>query len=89
MFLVRSHFLSSPLITSVYSGNNNRMKILLSKIIYERNLSVRQLSIISGVSKSTIHEDMKEDSNPKIKTLEQLAIGLNCRITDLFDSDVK
>lgn len=65
------------------------MKILLSKIIYERNLSVRQLSIMSGVPKSTIHEDMKEDSNPKIKTLEQLAVGLNWRITDLFDSDVK
>ena len=65
------------------------MKILLSKIIYERDLSVRQLSIMSGVSKSTIHEDMEEDSNPKIKTLEQLAIGLNCRITALCDSDVK
>jgi len=65
------------------------MKILLSKIMYERNLSVRQLSIMSGVPKSTIQEDMNEDSNPKIKTLEQLAKGLNCRISDLFESDVK
>ena len=65
------------------------MKILLSKIVYEKNLSIRQLSIMSGVPKSTIQEDMNEDSNPKIKTLEQLAVGLNCRITDLFDSDVK
>lgn len=65
------------------------MKILLSQIMYERNISVRQLSIMSGVPKSTIYEDMDENSNPKIKTLEQLANGLNCRITDLFDSDVK
>ena len=57
--------------------------------MYECNLSVRQLSIMSGVHKSTIQEDMNEDSNPKIKTLEQLAKGLNCRITDLFESDVK
>lgn len=65
------------------------MKILLSQIMYERNLSVRQLSIMSGVQKSTVQDGMKEDANPKIKTLEQLAIGLNCRITDLFDSSVK
>lgn len=65
------------------------MKILLSQIMYERNLSVRQLSIMSGVPKSTVLDGMKEDANPKIKTLEQLAIGLNCRITDLFESNVK
>lgn len=57
--------------------------------MYEKKLSVRQLSIMSGVPKSTIYEDMDENSNPKIKTLEQLANALNCRITDLFDSDVK
>lgn len=44
---------------------------------------------MSGVPKSTIQEDMNEDSNPKIETLEQLAVGLNCRITDLFESNVK
>ena len=65
------------------------MKILLSKILYQKNLSVRQLSIMSGVPKSTIQECMNENSNPKIKTLEKLAIGLKCRITDLFDSEVK
>ena len=65
------------------------MKILLSQIMYEMNLSVRQLSIMSGVPKSTIYEDMGEESNPKIKTLEQLAYGLNCHVTDLFDSPIK
>ena len=71
------------------SGNNNCMKILLSQIMYERNLSVQQLSILSVVPKSTIYEDMGEHANPKIQTLEQLTYGLNYRITDLFESDVK
>lgn len=44
---------------------------------------------MSGVPKSTVQDGMNEDANPKIKTLEQLAIGLNCHITDLFDSPVK
>lgn len=65
------------------------MKILLAKIMYDKNISIRQLSIRSGVPKSTIQEDMQENSNPKIKTLEKLAEGLNCQITDLFDSSYK
>ena len=71
------------------STDNNFMKILLSQIMYERNLSVRQLAILSGVSKSTIQKTMQEDSNPTIRTLEKLAAGLKCKITDLFDSDFK
>lgn len=50
------------------SGNNNCMKILLSQIMYERNLSVQQLSILSVVPKSTIYEDMGEHANPNRDT---------------------
>lgn len=65
------------------------MRILLANIMYEKNLSIRQASIMSGVSKSSIQECMNENSNPKIQTLEKLAKGLKCHITDLFDSPVK
>lgn len=73
----------------VHFVHNIRMKIVLYKIMYERNLTIRQLSIMSGVPKSTIQELMDENSNPKIGTLEKLASGLHCRITDLFESDLK
>lgn len=63
------------------------MKILLSKIMYERNLSVRQLSLMSGISKSTIQRLMDEDSDPRIRTMEKLAVGLKCHISDLYESD--
>ena len=53
------------------------MKILLSQIMYERNISDRQLERMSGVSKSTL------------ETLEKLAIALHVRISDLFESDYK
>ena len=65
------------------------MKILLDKIMYQKNMSIRQVSIVSGVSKSSVQECMNEDSNPTICTLEKLAAGLKCHITDLFDSQVK
>lgn len=65
------------------------MKILLAQVMYEKNISIRQLSLRSGVPKSTIQDDMKEDSNPKIRTLEKLAIALNYQITDLFETNIK
>lgn len=65
------------------------MKILLQKIMYDRNLSIRQVSILSGVPKSTIQDCMNENANPKIQTLEKLAKGLNCHMTELVMSDYK
>ena len=65
------------------------MKILLAQVMYEKNISIRQLSLKSGVPKSTIQDDMKEDSNPKNRTLEKLAIDLNFQITDLFETNIK
>lgn len=67
----------------------NYMKILIEKIIYEKNLTVRQVSMMSGVPKSTVQKLMDENSNPTIATLEKLAAGLKCKISDLYESDYK
>lgn len=65
------------------------MKILLSQIMYERNISDRQLERMSSVSKSTIHRIANEETSPTLETLEKLAIALHVRISDLFESDYK
>lgn len=65
------------------------MNILLSKIMYEKNLSVRQVSIMTGVSKSAINKIMNGEVSPTIDTLERLAKGLKVRISDLIDSPCK
>ena len=62
------------------------MKILLAKIMYEKNLSVRQVSIMTGVSKSTINRIMNGEVSPTADTLELLAKGLKIKISDLIDS---
>lgn len=62
--------------------------MLLNKIMYERNLSTRQVEILTGVPKSTIN-DIANGKAPRLNTLEQLAKGLNVKITDLFDSPYK
>ena len=65
------------------------MKILLDKIMYDKNLSIRQLSIITGIPKSTISDIASGRTMPRIDTLEIIAKGLKARISDLYESDYK
>ena len=65
------------------------MKILLSKIMYEKNLSVRQVSIMTGVSKSAVNKIMNGEVSPTLDTLERLARGLKIHISDLYKSPYK
>ena len=68
---------------------NKVMKILLSEIMYSKNISVRQLSVRSGIYKSTIDNIMNEVYSPTMENMELLAKALKVRITDLFESDYK
>ena len=64
------------------------MKILLDKIMYERELSVRQVEIMTGIPRSTI-SDICNGSDPRMSIMELLAKGLKIKITDLFESKYK
>lgn len=65
------------------------MEILLADIMYTKKLTVRQVSILTGLPKSTISDIMIGRTIPRIDTLECIAKGLNIRITDLFSSPFK
>ena len=64
------------------------MKILIAEVIYKKNLSLRQVSILTGISKSTLN-DLCNGSIPRLDTLEQIAKGLQVRMHDLYDSPYK
>lgn len=57
--------------------------------MHDRNLSVRQVSIMTGISKSTISRIVNEEISPTADTLEILAKGLKVHISDLIDSPYK
>lgn len=63
------------------------MKILLGDIMYERNLTARQVEIMTGVSKSTVSRIANDQIVPRLDTLEELAKGLHIKISDLYESD--
>lgn len=65
------------------------MKILLDKIMTEKNLSTRQVERMTGISSSSVGRIRNGDVSPTADTLEALAKGLNVRITDLIESPYK
>ena len=65
------------------------MKILLDKIMLSKNLTIRQVSNMTGISKSSIQRIMNNEISPSADTLERLAKGLKVRISDLLDSPYK
>ena len=65
------------------------MRILLDRILARKNLSIRLVSILTGVPRSTIDDIITGKRSPRMSTMEQLAKGLNVRITDLFESPYK
>ena len=65
------------------------MKILLDEYMYKKNLTVRQVSILTGIPKSTIHDIMNNRVSPTMNIMEQLAAGLKIKISNLYESDFK
>ena len=65
------------------------MKILLTKVMYEKNVSVRQLSNMTGIPKSTINNIMIEKYSPTLDNVERIAKALKVGMVELFDSPYK
>lgn len=65
------------------------MKILIGEILYERNISYRQLSIMTGIPKSTIADICNGITMPRLDMLETIAKALKIRISDMYESDFK
>lgn len=65
------------------------MNILLDKIMISKNLTVRQVSILTGIPKSTINDIMNHKKIPRLDTMEKLAAGLKIKISDLYESPFK
>ena len=68
---------------------NSYMKILLGEIMYKKNISVRQLSLMTGISKSTISNIANGTYSPKMENMKKLAKALKIRISDLYESPYK
>lgn len=60
----------------------------IGEIRKQKNISVRQLSLLSGVSKTHINEIERGNRIPTIEVLCRLAVGLKVRPVDLYEYTV-
>lgn len=65
------------------------MKILIWQVRTEKGFTLVELAKKSGVKKSTINNIENQRVSPTLKQLEKLAIALDTRIVNLFDSEYK
>lgn len=70
-------------------AHNTNMKILTWQARTKQKITLTQLEKMTGVSKTTLNYIENGITSPTLRQLEAIAIALNVRITDLFDSDYK
>lgn len=65
------------------------MKILLWEMRTSKRFTLMQLATKSGIGKSTLNNIENGKVSPTLFQLETIAIALDIKITDLFDSEYK
>lgn len=65
------------------------MEIKLWQVRHKQNITLTQLSELSGISKSTLNNIENNRVEVKLNYLEKIAEALNCHISDLYDSPYK
>ncbi|MEY8331128.1 helix-turn-helix transcriptional regulator [Lachnospiraceae bacterium 48-33] len=65
------------------------MELLLQGIRNSRNISLRELSSQTGLEKAAISNFETGKSSPTLKQLESIAKALDCKISDLYESEYK
>lgn len=60
------------------------MELRIWELRRSKNLSIRELEELSGVSKSTINRLENNNYPPSILALEKIASALECSVKDLF-----
>lgn len=65
------------------------MKLKIREIRKRRNLTQIELAKLTGISKSSISRYEREELWPDMLEMEWIALAMDVKITDLFDSEVK
>lgn len=65
------------------------VKIKLWEVRTAKGLKLEAVALLTGVSKSTLNNIENGKTSPTLASLEKIARGLGCRISDLYDSEYK
>ncbi len=66
-----------------------RMEILTWQARTQKNMTLKELSAMTGISKTTLNYIENGITSPTLRQLEAIAQALDVKMTDLFDSPYK
>ena len=61
-----------------------KIEILVKKIRLEQNMTLETLAKLSGISKGHLSKIERQESEPKLSTLIQIALALKVDIKELY-----
>lgn len=61
-----------------------KIEILVKKIRLEKNMTLETLSQLSGISKGHLSKIERQERDPKISTMIQIALALKVDIEELY-----
>ncbi|HCF33970.1 MAG TPA: hypothetical protein DER15_01300 [Clostridiales bacterium] len=65
-------------------GDFMKVKILLREVRLKKNITLETLARLSGISKGHLSKIERQEREPKISTLIQIAIALNVDVKELY-----
>lgn len=61
-----------------------KIEILLKEVRLKKNITLEELSKLSGISKGHLSKIERQERDPKISTLIQIATALNVDVDELY-----
>lgn len=65
------------------------MEVLTWQARVNKNLTLKQLAEMTEISKTTLNTIENGKTSPTLRQLETIAIALDMKISDLYDSEYK
>jgi transcriptional regulator with XRE-family HTH domain len=70
---------------TIFGDNKMEIKILLKEIREEKNITLRKLSEVTGISKSHLSYIERGEREPTLSVVVRIALALNIDIKDLYE----
>lgn len=61
-----------------------KIEILVKKVRIEKNMTLETLAKLSGISKGHLSKIERQEREPKLSTIIQIALALKVEVSDLY-----
>lgn len=62
-----------------------KIKILVKQVRQEKNMTLETLAKLSGVSKGHLSKIERQERDPKLSTIIQIALALKVNVSELYE----